>query len=88
MLYRTARLAESGEEILNEAMSTKVFCTEALGRIVDGSLQLVGGQAVISGHPLEALYRRVRSLRFAGGASDVLRLNVARGRIEFGAGRL
>lgn len=28
MLYRTARLADSGEEIMNEAMSTKVFCTD------------------------------------------------------------
>ena len=88
MLYRTARLAESGDEAINEAMATKVFCTEALGRIVDGAVQLTGGQALIEGHPLEALYRRVRSLRLAGGASDVLRLNVARGRLDFDAGRL
>ena len=52
------------------------------------AVQLVGGQALVAGHPLEALYRRVRSLRLAGGAVDVLRLNVARGSIEFGAGRL
>ena len=88
MLYRTARLGEAGEDVINEAMATKVFCTEALGRIVDGAVQLRGGQALIQGHPLEALYRRVRSLRIAGGASDVLRLNVARGRLEFDAGRL
>lgn len=88
VLYRTARLAESGEEIINEAMAAKVFCTEAAGRVVDGAVQLTGGAALISGHPLEALYRRVRSLRLAGGASDILRLNIARGRIEFGAGRM
>ena len=88
MLYRAARLGESGEDILNDAMATKVFCTEVLGRIVDGSVQLTGGQALIVGHPLEALYRRVRSLRIAGGASDVLRLNVVRGRLDFDAGRL
>lgn len=87
-LYRTARLIESEGEALNEAMAAKVFCAEALGRIVDGAVQLVGGQALVSGHPLEAMYRRVRSLRLAGGASDILRLNIARGRIEFGAGRL
>jgi acyl-CoA dehydrogenase len=88
VLYRTARLAESGENAMNEIMAAKVFCTETLGTIVDGAVQLTGGQALVSGHPLEALYRRVRSLRLAGGASDVLRLNVARGRIEFGAGRV
>ncbi len=66
----------------------KVFCSEALGRVVDGAVQLTGGQALITGHPLEALYRRVRSLRIAGGASDILRLNIARGRLDFDAGRL
>jgi len=88
VLYRTARLLEAGEDALNEVMATKVFCSEALGRIVDTAVQLEGGQALVAGHPLEALYRRVRSMRLAGGASDVLRLNIARGRIEFGAGRL
>ncbi len=87
-LYRTARLVETEKETLNEAMAAKVFCTEALGRIVDGAVQLAGGQALVSGHPLEAMYRRVRSLRLAGGASDILRLNIARGRIEFNSGRL
>ncbi len=88
MLYRTARLADAGENITNEGAATKVFCTEAAGRVVDGAVQLVGGQALIEGHPLERLYRRVRSMRLAGGASDILRLSVARGMIEFQAGRL
>ena len=88
VLYRTARLADSGADIMNEAMATKVFVTEAAGRIVDGAVQLVGGGALIAGHPLEMLYRRVRGFRLAGGASDIMRLNIARGRIEFGAGRM
>ena len=88
MLYRTARLLESGDDAINEAAATKVFCTEVAGRVVDGAVQLVGGQALIVGHPLERLYRRVRSIRLTGGASDILRLNVARGIIEFNAGRL
>ena len=88
MLYRTARLAEAGEDIINEGAATKVFCSEMVGRVVDSAVQLVGGQALISDHPLEQLYRRVRSMRLAGGASDLLRLNVARGILEFDAGRL
>lgn len=91
MLYRTARLAESASsegESMNEIMATKVFATETLGRVVDTAVQLAGGQALIVGHPLERLYRQVRSLRIAEGPSDVLRLNIARGRVEFGAGRL
>lgn len=91
MLYRTARLAESSsreEDSMNEIMATKVFATETLGRLVDTAIQLAGGQALIIGHPLERLYREVRSWRIAEGPSDVLRLNVARGRVDFGAGRL
>lgn len=91
MLYRTARIAEAGtreEDSMNEIIATKVFVTEALGRVVDTAIQLAGGQALIIGHPLERLYREVRSWRIAEGPSDLLRLNLARGRIEFDAGRL
>ena len=60
----------------------------AVGRHVDTAIQLAGGQALIVGHPLEQLYRRVRALRLGEGASDLLRINIARGVFEFDAGRL
>jgi acyl-CoA dehydrogenase len=88
MLYRTARLAEAGENVINEGIATKVFTTETVGEIVDQALQLCGGNALVVGHPLEALYRRVRAMRFAEGASDILRLNLARGRLELDKGRI
>lgn len=88
MLYRTARLLEAGDDAINETAATKVFCTDVVSRVVDTAVQLVGGQALIVGHPLEAMYRRVRSMRLAGGASDILRLTVARGIVEFDSGRL
>ena len=88
MLYRTARLAESGANTINEGIMCKVFATEAIGRIVDTAIQLHGGQALVVGHPLEALYRRVRAWRLAEGASDVLRLNLARGALDLGKGTL
>lgn len=88
MLYRTSRLAAARENVVNEAIATKVFTTEAAGRIVDEALQMSGGKALVVGHPLERLYRRVRALRFAEGASDLLRLNVAKGRFELRMGRI
>ena len=88
MLYRTARLADSGENIINEAMACKVFATEAVGDVVDSAIQLVGGTALVEGHPLEKLYRQVRAWRLAEGASDVLRLNIGRGILELGKGRI
>ena len=87
-LYRTARLADMGENVVNETIAAKVFCTEAAGRVIDMAVQLVGGQALVRGHPLEALYRQVRSLRLVEGASDLLRINLAKGKLELKKGRL
>jgi acyl-CoA dehydrogenase len=91
-LYRTARLVESGANSgvnsVNEVIATKVFCTETAGRLVDMAVQLVGGQALVVGHPLEALYRQVRSLRLVEGASDLLRINLAKGRLELQKGQV
>jgi alkylation response protein AidB-like acyl-CoA dehydrogenase len=88
MVYRTARLADAGENVVNESIASKVFTTELVGEAVDTAIQLVGGAALVVGHPLEALYRQVHSLRLAEGASDVLRLNLARGALELDKGRI
>jgi alkylation response protein AidB-like acyl-CoA dehydrogenase len=88
MLYRTARLADAGENVINEAIACKVFATEAVGNIVDMAIQLSGGTALTDDHPLSILYRQVRSLRLAEGGSDVLRLNLAKGKLDLDRGRL
>lgn len=88
MLYRCARRVDSGENAVNEVMATKVFCAEAAGRIIDSAVQLIGGNALTEGHPLERLYREVRSMRLAEGASDVLRLNIAKGKLDLDKGTL
>jgi alkylation response protein AidB-like acyl-CoA dehydrogenase len=88
MVYRTARLADAGENIINEGIACKVFATEAIGDIVDEAIQLVGGSALVVGHPLEALYRKVRAMRLAEGASDVLRVNLSRGKLDMNKGRI
>ena len=89
VLYRTARLVEEqGEDAINEVMAAKLFCTEQAGFVIDQAVQLASGGALVQGHPLERAYREVRLSRFTGGASDILRLNIARGRIEFDAGRV
>jgi alkylation response protein AidB-like acyl-CoA dehydrogenase len=88
VLYRAARRADGPGNSVNEVIAAKVFCTEVAGTIVDWAVQLVGGQALVVGHPLEALYRRVRSLRLVEGANDLLRLNLAKGNLELGKGDL
>ena len=86
VLYRVGRLLGSGDSFVNEVTTAKIFCTEAASNVVDTAVQLVGGQALVSGHPLEDLYRKIRAMRLAGGASDILRLNVSKGVFEFDSG--
>lgn len=88
MLYRTARLAEDGANVVNEGIACKVFASESVQAIVDGAIQLTGGRALVTDHPLAGLYRRVRAFRLAEGGNDVLRLNLARGDLDLGKGRL
>jgi alkylation response protein AidB-like acyl-CoA dehydrogenase len=88
MVYRTARLGDAGANIVNEVIACKVYATETVGEVVDTAMQLIGGKALTVGHPLERLYREVRAMRIAEGASDVLRLNLARGSLDLGKGLL
>lgn len=88
MVYRTARLADAGENVVNETIAAKVFAAEMVNRLVDDAIQLVGGEALVVGHPLEAVYRRMRGMRLAEGESDTLRVNVSRGFLDLGRGRI
>lgn len=88
MAYRTARLTDAGENVVNECIAAKLFASEVANAVADAAIQLVGGEALVEGHPLERTYRRLRTLRLAEGESDVLRVNVARGRLDLGQGRI
>ena len=78
-LYAAARRAEEGSDATLAVAMAKVLATEAVARIVDRAMQLTGGAAVVEGHPLERLYRRIRGWRIAEGTTEVLRLVIARG---------
>lgn len=86
--YRTARLVDAGESAVNESIAAKLMASEVANQVVDSAIQLVGGEALIEGHPLEAMHRRLRTLRLAEGESDVLRINIARGHLDLDQGRL
>lgn len=100
VVYRTARLADSAhatahttahaarQDVVNESIAAKVFATEVANQLVDVAVQLVGGEALVVGHPLEHTLRRLRALRLAEGESDTLRVNLARGHLDLGKGRL
>ena len=88
-LYRVAQqFAGTGPGAPEALSALKVLASETAERVLSGALQLCGAQALRSDDPLTRCYREVRSWQFAEGASDVLRLSIAKARLEKGRGAL
>ena len=75
LIYRAAWTKDKGaERITKEAAMAKLFATEAAQRVIDEAVQIFGGSGVVSGFPVEQLYREIRALRIYEGASEVQKL--------------
>lgn len=60
------------------AAMAKMTATESAQAVIDRALQLFGGQGVVSGEPVERLYREIRALRIYEGATEVQKLIIGR----------
>ncbi len=79
LVYRAAWTRDQGAgRISREAAMAKLYASEAAQRVVDAAVQIFGGLGVVSGHPVERLYREVRALRIYEGASEVQKIIIAR----------
>ena len=56
--------------------ATKLFCTEAAGRVADLAVQVHGGSGYMRETTVERLYRDVRLLRLYEGTSEIQKLIV------------
>lgn len=68
----------AGELSPADAARTKLFCTEAQGRVVDRCLQLHGGYGYILESPIARLYADARVTRIYGGTSEVLKTIISK----------
>ncbi len=73
-----AKKDEGAERISYEAAVAKLFATEAAQRAIDRCLQVHGGNGLVKGAATERLYRDIRALRIYEGASEVLKVIIAR----------
>ena len=79
LVYRAVWAKDKGaERVTLESAMAKSYATEAAQRIVDGAVQLLGGRGVLASHPVDRLYRAVRSLRIYEGTTEIQRLLIAR----------
>ncbi|MGE5176294.1 MAG: acyl-CoA dehydrogenase family protein [Hyphomicrobiales bacterium] len=78
LVYRAAWEADRDTaRITLESSMAKAFATEAAQRVVDDAVQVLGGAGVLASHPVDRLYRSVRSLRIYEGTTEILELVVA-----------
>ena len=78
LTYRAAWQRDQGRNVTREAAMAKMVATEGAQQVIDAAVQLWGGMGVVSGHPVERLYREIRALRIYEGATEVQQLIIAR----------
>jgi acyl-CoA dehydrogenase len=78
LVYRAAWTRDTvAERVTREAAMAKLHATEAAQRVIDDAVQLLGARGVVSGAPVERLYREIRALRIYEGTSEIQRLVIA-----------
>jgi acyl-CoA dehydrogenase len=78
LTYRAAWQRDQGRSVTGEAAMAKLAATEGAQQVIDAAVQIFGGLGVVSGQPVERLYRDIRALRIYEGATEVQQLIIAR----------
>jgi len=78
LVYRAAWVKDTqARRVTREAAMAKLYATEAAQQVIDQAVQIFGGLGVVSGNPVERLYRDIRALRIYEGTSEVQKLIIA-----------
>ena len=78
LVYRAAWTKDcAADRVTREAAMAKLYATEAAQQVIDTAVQLFGGLGVVTGNPVERLYREIRALRIYEGTSEIQKLIIA-----------
>ncbi len=78
VIWRCAASLDKGERASSESSVAKVICSEAIFRVADRSMQILGGSGLTRDHPVERIFREVRGFRIYDGPSEVHRWAIGR----------
>lgn len=76
--WQAAWKLDQGDQARDETSMSKVFCSEALGRVVDRSMQILGSIGITRDTVIERIYRDIRPFRIYDGPSEIHRYVLAR----------
>lgn len=85
-IWNVAWLLDQGKPARHESSVAKVFCSEALFRIADRCVQILGGMGLSGDAITERVFREIRAFRVYDGPSEVHRWAISR-RVAKGAKR-
>jgi acyl-CoA dehydrogenase len=77
VIWHTAWLLDRGEHARHQSSMAKVLCSEAIWRVVDRSMQILGGLGITDDTIVARLFREVRPFRIYDGPSEVHRWSIA-----------
>ena len=78
-LFEFAGRSDAGEDIRSATARLKLVASEAASRVADWAMQIHGGLGYTTEAEIERYVRDLRVLRIAEGASEVMRIAIARG---------
>jgi alkylation response protein AidB-like acyl-CoA dehydrogenase len=76
-IWHTAWVLDQGERGGTESSMAKVVCSEAIWRVVDRSVQVLGGRGVTGETLVARIFNEVRGFRIYDGPSEVHRWSIA-----------
>jgi acyl-CoA dehydrogenase len=76
-IWHCAWLLDQGERGRHESSMAKVICSEAIWRVVDRSMQILGGLGITDDTIVARIFREVRPFRIYDGPSEVHRWSIA-----------
>ncbi|MBO0692945.1 MAG: acyl-CoA dehydrogenase, partial [Acidimicrobiaceae bacterium] len=78
LIWHAAWKLDRGERAAQETSIAKTFVAEAVGRVIDRSVQICGALGISGDIPLSRYLREVRPFRIYDGPSEVHRWSIAR----------
>lgn len=78
MTRHCAELLDAGKSIRHESAMTKVFVSDAVGRVTDRAVQMMGALGVSDDTPVSVIWREARPFRIYDGANELHRAVLAR----------
>jgi len=84
MVRDCARRMDAGESVKHDSAMTKIFVSEAVWRVADRAVQIMGALGISDDTPVSMIQRELRPFRIYDGASELHRATIARRIFQYG----